>query len=75
MKTIMIAAIIMGVLLIATFGMFVFAKANSPNNTSIEKAAQITSCSSCQGQCTATNNCGSATCAAKTGGKCNCGAK
>jgi hypothetical protein len=70
MKMWIIAAIAIGVLLVA--GIFIA-------NVNLAKAADTTtnkapSCSGCSGNsCTAEKNCGQATCGAVNGGKCTCG--
>lgn len=67
MKTWIIATIIVGVLVIATFGIVNFVKAEQ--NT----AKTTETCTSCNNQCTKTSNCGLSTCNAISGKTCNCG--
>jgi len=59
-----IAAIVVGLLLVAGIAMATF--------TTADKVAE-SGCKSCNGKCTAENNCGLATCGAVNGGKCGCG--
>ena len=77
MKTWIIAAMILGVLVIGGFAV-VSAISNSNNaDTAKDTGTQATetiSCSSCGNGCTAQSNCGRATCGAVTGtGTCGCG--
>lgn len=72
MSKILLVAVILSVLMVATIGTVMFVKANqTPTNTTQEP--KITSCSGCGNKCTLDNNCGSTTCGAKTGGACTCG--
>jgi len=64
--------VILGVLLLATIlAVTGFAIANTDAKAPAE--VQKTGCGSCSGQCTATSNCGLATCGAVSGRTCGCG--
>lgn len=68
-----IIAGIIGLLLIGVFGAnMAFAK-EAPNASTIVKSTS--GCGSCNGQCSAENNCGLSTCAAASGGTCGCSKK
>lgn len=69
MKNLVIVGIVVGLLLIAGFGVV---KAISNDVPEVEQEPKIETCSSCGNSCTATNNCGLSTCGAKTGGSCGC---
>jgi len=69
MKTLIMAALIIGLLVLGTFGVMALNK----TETTQETVKQISSCSTCGNSCTAENNCGLATCGATTGGTCGCG--
>jgi len=68
MKTWIIATLIIGLLVLGTFGVMALNK----TETTTQATEQITSCSTCGNSCTAENNCGLATCGATTGGTCGC---
>jgi hypothetical protein len=67
-----VIVVMLGVLLLATiFAVSGFAIANT--DAKVPTEVQKTGCGSCNGQCSATSNCGLATCGAATGGTCGCG--
>jgi hypothetical protein len=74
MKTLLIASIILGLLVIGGFA-FVSAISNTnDSDNSIEPASKTIGCSSCENGCNAGSNCGLSTCGAVTGtGTCGCG--
>lgn len=67
MKVWIMVAVAIGILAIAGI------VANVEFVRATDTQPKITSCQLCGGQCTAENNCGSATCGAVNGGKCTCG--
>jgi|WetSurMetagenome_2_1015567.scaffolds.fasta_scaffold183502_2 hypothetical protein len=71
MKTWIITAVVLGILLVA--GIFV-ANINLAKAADSNPAQKVPSCSGCSGNsCTAEKNCGLSTCGAVNGGKCTCG--
>jgi len=70
MKALIIVAVIAVLLIAGTFGVMALNK-DAPTQTATTIAK--TTCSSCGNQCTATSNCGKATCGAVSGtGSCGC---
>lgn len=64
MKLWIIAAIVIGLLLVASIAISSISLAKEPENIS---------CKSCGNSCTAEKNCGSQICGAVNGGTCGCG--
>ena len=75
MKLWIIAAIVVGVLVIASFGVTSFVKADSEpaKTTQPSNGPTCGANGGCGNKCTAESNCGLATCGAKNGGTCGCG--
>lgn len=70
MNTWIIAAFIVGVLIVASVSVL----ALNSNADTKAPASQASQCTSCGGKCTAGSNCGLATCGAVKGtGSCGCG--
>jgi hypothetical protein len=69
MKAWMIVAIAVAMLAVAGIVAANLALVGAADSTQ----QQITSCQSCQGRCTAENNCGLDSCRAAEGKACNCG--
>lgn len=65
-----IISIAVALLLIA--GMFAVTNFVKAEQSSQSQTPSIAKCSSCNGQCTAANNCGLATCGAVSGKTCGC---
>lgn len=63
MKTWIIVAIIVGVLVLGSVAAYALT----------DSTTLPTSCGSCDGKCNAENGCQKATCTASTTGKCSCG--
>ena len=68
MKSWIIAAIVIGMLIIASIVIVNFVKANA-----VSEAKTIASCTSCNNKCTTSSNCGLSACDAVNGGSCSCG--
>lgn len=74
MKTMILAAIIVGVLVIATLGIVSFVKAEStPAKTTQASGPTCGAGGGCGNKCTAGSNCGLSTCGATQGKTCSCG--
>jgi len=69
MNYLIVGAIIAGVFLIAGFTVV---NATSNDAPIEEQADSQIECSSCGNSCTASSNCGQATCGAVSGGSCGC---
>jgi len=69
MKTWIIAALIIGLLVLGTFTVMALTKTEQAE---VQPAKQI-GCSSCGNSCNAESGCGLATCGATNGGSCGCG--
>ena len=67
MNALAIVAVIVGLVIIAGSVLVV---ANGGIDT---ESSSVSSCSSCQGKCSADSNCGLATCGALQGKPCSCG--
>ena len=75
MKTMMIAAIVIGLLVVAGIAM-VNANIDDPTETQNNAISDASpSCSGCGNGCSAEKNCGLATCGAVNGGSCGCNKK
>jgi len=70
MKTWIIAAVIVGLLIAASIGTLSLTKADIA-----PVKVQSSGCGACNGKCTASSNCGLSTCGASSGGSCSCGSK
>jgi hypothetical protein len=70
MKTWIIAALVIGLLVLGTFTVMALTKTTI---TEAQQPAKQISCSSCGNSCNAESGCGLATCGATTGGSCGCG--
>lgn len=69
MKMWIIASAILVLLVVGIFG----ANALIFNSNEKIQTSTITGCGSCNGGCTADNNCGLSSCGAANGGECTCG--
>jgi len=72
MKTLIIAAILVGILVIAIAGITIVKAAT---NTSTQDGKPTCTSCGCNGGCTAEKNCGMASCGAVNGGTCSCAKK
>ncbi|MFH1823333.1 MAG: hypothetical protein ABH817_01285 [archaeon] len=68
----MLGVLVAGIVAILVFGTISVVNANPQP---IENEEPITSCETCGGGCSASNNCGLSSCQARTGGTCGCGAR